>query len=322
MGKLVRLWRGEWLKEGDGAWNFNADPTDFGMRYVVGQGSPVLLSYQFPAWILGPLGRRSLPISVTKTADIPIKLSVREWFTELVLVVTIGAESVARFNFNRRDNFVIGRKRFVVDGSQDEYARREYQRLVVGRRMRCNRSILEEIFNEQEMMVLHRVDLEMDLADTLQEQADWRYESVAREVILVEDDDENMTDAQTSGGNDHAPNQDPSQLPLIQPPTAPSEMEALTEGEVHLHFLAASFEKFLGNETIRSQVPQPPQPVVAPGSGMSVSEKCQDQTTVVVTAKLGLTIDCGGMGAPGLQDVTPKNPNSSSDESGADGGFN
>ena len=64
MGKLVRLWRGEWLNEGDGAWNFNADPTDFGfgamirhnetyesllnvvrMRYVVGQGAPVLLSY-------------------------------------------------------------------------------------------------------------------------------------------------------------------------------------------------------------------------------------------------------------------------------------
>nr|VDD35608.1 unnamed protein product [Brassica oleracea] len=45
MGKLVRLWRGEWLNEGDGAWNFNADPTDFGMRYVVGQGTLVLLSY-------------------------------------------------------------------------------------------------------------------------------------------------------------------------------------------------------------------------------------------------------------------------------------
>ncbi|KAF3487233.1 hypothetical protein F2Q69_00052685 [Brassica cretica] len=63
-GKLVRLWRGEWLNEGDDAWNFNADPTDFGframirhnetyesllnvvrMRYVVGQGTPVLLSY-------------------------------------------------------------------------------------------------------------------------------------------------------------------------------------------------------------------------------------------------------------------------------------
>ncbi|CAN6870428.1 unnamed protein product [Brassica oleracea] len=186
MGKLVRLWRGEWLNEGDGAWNFNADPTDFGfgamirhnetyesllnvvrMRYVVGQGTLVLL--------------------------------VREWFTELVLVVTIGAESIARFHFNRRDNFVIGRKRFVVDGSQDEYARRECQRLVVGRRMTCNRSILEEIFNEQEMMVLHRVALEMDLADTLQEQADRRYEAVAREVILVEDNDENMTDAQTGG---------------------------------------------------------------------------------------------------------------------------
>ena len=96
------------------------------MRYVLGDRTPVALSYQFPSWILGPLGRRSVPISVTTTSDIPVMMSVREWFTELILVVTIGAERVARFHFNRRDNFVVGRKRFVVDGSQDSNARREY----------------------------------------------------------------------------------------------------------------------------------------------------------------------------------------------------
>lgn len=170
------------------------------MRYVVGQGTSVVLSYQFPSWILGPLGRWSVPISITTTADIPVMLSVREWFTKLVLIVIIGAESVARFHYNQRDNFVVGRKRYVVDGSQDEYARREFQSkcmdvyvvilsfccwykwlflkkfsgLVVGRRMTCSRSILEDIFNEHEMMVLHRVDLDMDLADRLQEQADRR----------------------------------------------------------------------------------------------------------------------------------------------------
>lgn len=30
MGKLVRLWRGVWNKEDNGAWNFHLDPTDFG----------------------------------------------------------------------------------------------------------------------------------------------------------------------------------------------------------------------------------------------------------------------------------------------------
>ncbi|KAG2314807.1 hypothetical protein Bca52824_017929 [Brassica carinata] len=72
-------------------------------------------------------------------------LLAREWFTELVLVVTIGAHSIARYHFNRRDNFVVGRKRFIVDGSQDEYARREYERLVVERRMRCSRTILKNL---------------------------------------------------------------------------------------------------------------------------------------------------------------------------------
>lgn len=50
--------------------------------------------------------------------------------------------------------------------------------LVVGERMTCSRAILEEIFNEQEMMVLHRVDLEMYLADTLQRQTEQRFESM------------------------------------------------------------------------------------------------------------------------------------------------
>lgn len=48
---------------------------------------------------------------------------------------------------------------------------------------------------EQEMMVLHRVDLEMDLADSLQRQAERQYEAIAREVILVEDEDDEMDEA-------------------------------------------------------------------------------------------------------------------------------
>ncbi|CAF2069278.1 hypothetical protein HID58_040893 [Brassica napus] len=60
---------GEWNKEEDGAWNFHPDPTDFGfeamirdnetfeslmsivrMRYVVGERTPIVLSYQFSSW--------------------------------------------------------------------------------------------------------------------------------------------------------------------------------------------------------------------------------------------------------------------------------
>ncbi|KAL0815822.1 hypothetical protein Bca101_072266 [Brassica carinata] len=183
MSKLERLWRGIWNNDNDGAWNFHPDPTDFGFgamirhdetyeyllgivrtRYVLDERTPIFLSYQFPSWILGLLGRRSVPISVTTTADIPVMMSVREWFTE----------SVARFHYNRRDNFVVGRKRFVVDRSQKAYTRREYEKLVEGERMTCSRAILEELFNEEEMMVLHRVDLEMYMSDRVQEQAERR----------------------------------------------------------------------------------------------------------------------------------------------------
>ncbi|KAL0875988.1 hypothetical protein Bca101_025693 [Brassica carinata] len=215
MGKLVRLCQGEWNKKTDGAWNFHPDQTDFcfgaiirdnetyqssegvvRMWYVLGERTPIVLSYQFPSWILGPLGRRSVPISITTTTDIPVMLRVREWFTELILVVNIGSESIARFHFNRRENFVVGRKSFVVDGTQNEYERREFEikacRWEEEDEMQQNHEILTI---EQEMMVLHRVDLEMDLADSLQRQAERQYEAIAREVILVEDEDDEMDEA-------------------------------------------------------------------------------------------------------------------------------
>nr|VDC88441.1 unnamed protein product [Brassica rapa] len=114
-------------------------------------------------------------------------------------------------------------------------------------------------------------------------------------------------------------------LEMEVPPavTVPDEThEAANAEPEHGNELLAAFEKFLASRGEGSQVPKPPQPVVAPVSGMSVNDICQDKTTVVVAAKLGITIDCGGVADPGPKDVTPKSQNSSSDESGADGGFN
>lgn len=56
--------------------------------------------------------------------------------------------------------------------------------LVLERRMKCSRAIPDEIFSEYEMMVLHRVSLEMDLADTLEEQS----------AKQARDDDDDMVD--------------------------------------------------------------------------------------------------------------------------------
>lgn len=64
--------------------------------------------------------------------------------------------------------------------------------------MTCSRAILEELFNEEEMMVLHRVDLEMYMSDRVQEQAERRYEAVAREIIMIEDEDDTMADPHVS----------------------------------------------------------------------------------------------------------------------------
>lgn len=60
--------------------------------------------------------------------------------------------------------------------------------------MRCSRAVLEEIFDKQEMMVLRRVDLEMYLADSRQQQAERHYEAIALEVIIIEDEDNSVTE--------------------------------------------------------------------------------------------------------------------------------
>lgn len=60
-------------------------------------------------------------------SNITTMLSVGEWFTELIMVVTVGAHSVVRYHFNRRDNFVVGNKMFIVDGSGDRGSGSDYE---------------------------------------------------------------------------------------------------------------------------------------------------------------------------------------------------
>lgn len=70
--------------------------------------------------------------------------------------------------------------------------------LVSGRRITCSMDVMEDVFDEQELMVLHRVNLEIELADTIQEQTEQRYEAIAREIIMIEDEDDTMAEYQVA----------------------------------------------------------------------------------------------------------------------------
>lgn len=142
----MRLWRGDWKKQPNGDWIFFEDPSDFGFGALIGEGetfeslmtivrmryqlantTPVVLSYQLPDHMLVQAGRRSPPITLSTTADVGVMLTVRDWYAEQTVNVTIGPQNVAMYHFHRRDNFVVRGRTFVVDGSSNEEGRNAFE---------------------------------------------------------------------------------------------------------------------------------------------------------------------------------------------------
>ncbi|KAL0662121.1 hypothetical protein Bca4012_098958 [Brassica carinata] len=127
MVRCVRLWRGEWKKNGEGEWDFLTDPKDYGYRLLVGKSAsyeavdqivrrryslsphtPLVISYRLPSWMLVPLGNKMQPTTISNTAQLSKLLNVRTWLEDLALLVTMGAKAVAEYQFLCRTNFTIG----------------------------------------------------------------------------------------------------------------------------------------------------------------------------------------------------------------------
>ncbi|KAJ4889033.1 Uncharacterized protein Rs2_28781 [Raphanus sativus] len=183
MGRVFRIWRGDWKKNAEEHWNFLPNHEDYGFtmwmdfpetfevidetvreNYMLGSATPVLVTYGMPDWMMFPSGP-SPPITVATTADLVALLSQRPHPAEITLLVTFGAKKVAEFNFLSRSDFTIGSSTYVVGSAQDEIARARYESLVLGERLLISERVMSEIFGEQEMLLLHRVALEMSYAD-------------------------------------------------------------------------------------------------------------------------------------------------------------
>ncbi|CAH8319374.1 unnamed protein product [Eruca vesicaria subsp. sativa] len=212
MGRVFRIWRGDWKKNAQDQWYFVLNHEDYGFTmymdspetfpvidstlreyYMLTPVTHVLITYGMPSWMLLSSGP-SAPRTIASTSDLVDLISQRPPLIDSTLLCTIGAKSVAEFQFLTRSDFSIGFSTYVVGDGQDDIARARYEGLVLGERHLLSASVLTDIFGEEDMVIIHRVALEMAHADKTR-QSQTGYGVVQRMEIIQLDDDDEMVDS-------------------------------------------------------------------------------------------------------------------------------
>ncbi|KAL0723747.1 hypothetical protein Bca4012_038346 [Brassica carinata] len=156
--------------------------------------------------MLFPSGQMPL-ITITNTAELVSVMNRRPPLNDVTLLLTLGAKDVAEYQFLCRSDFSIGSTTYVVGDNQDERAKDTYESFVFGERLITCEAVMNEIYGEQEMLIFHRVALEMGYADrVLRPQAGVGVVN-GMEIIYLDDDDDMV---------------DQPRLPPISPSAAPS----------------------------------------------------------------------------------------------------
>ncbi|KAG2316777.1 hypothetical protein Bca52824_019899 [Brassica carinata] len=139
------MWRGEWRKNDSQYWHFVPEQTDSGLtlyleegegytsvemivrkHYGIGASTPMVITYGLPDWMVFPSGHTP-PLTIGNSTELVELMASRPWMVEFTLFVTLGAKGVAEYYFNRRSPFYIGSSFFVVDHTQDAFARASYE---------------------------------------------------------------------------------------------------------------------------------------------------------------------------------------------------
>lgn len=126
MGQLVKLVVGVWEQVGTGGWLFLEDPTErkyevmvhenqtyaslvdlVRTRYSVGVHTAVALTYEYPEWMNVPGDGSTPPGDIKEDGDVDLFMSIRLELPELRLMVTIGNDVVARYLFQKRDDYTV-----------------------------------------------------------------------------------------------------------------------------------------------------------------------------------------------------------------------
>ncbi|CAF2085879.1 BnaA06g20260D [Brassica napus] len=185
---VLRVIHGTWNLHQNGEWSFERKTNDLGFPAIV---------RTLPEWMLIPDGNKTPPITILETPDIQFMMAVRAWFADLTLCVTIGAEDVARYQFFCQADFNIGSSSYKFRNGNEDLSFEGF----LGEAVVASQAVLEEYFNDQEMMVNHRVHLEMEKAK-LDLENQRCYELVhGNEIIVIDDTDSDSDGTEPLGSN-------------------------------------------------------------------------------------------------------------------------
>ncbi|KAG2265634.1 hypothetical protein Bca52824_072713 [Brassica carinata] len=140
------------------------------------------MTYRLPELMLIPDGSKTPPITILQTLDVQVMMAVRAWFADLAL-----------FFFCRAD-FNIGSSSYKFGNGNEDPS-------FEGKAVVASQAVLEEYFNDQEMMVIHRVHLEME-KEKLELENQRSYELVyGNKIIVIDDTDSDGDGTEPLGSN-------------------------------------------------------------------------------------------------------------------------
>ncbi|KAL0855968.1 hypothetical protein Bca101_061121 [Brassica carinata] len=183
MGHLLQLRIGHWTKTDEGVWMFVADPGDV-EHYIVAKtnehidslkrlvqeefsiqvGTPMVLTYQLPQSMQLTHGPTSTPHTLLTSGDVEMMMSVQEWTNEVQLCVTHGSLRVAKYQFLCRSPFTFGDETYLAEGITEEQHLSSINALVGDDEIDCNRLMLQEIFTEENLVIVYHFSMEVDKA--------------------------------------------------------------------------------------------------------------------------------------------------------------
>ncbi|KAL0716627.1 hypothetical protein Bca4012_065949 [Brassica carinata] len=207
--QVLRIIHGTWNLNQNGEWSSERKPNDIGFPALVRSlenfesleqivrslynlriTTPTTMTYRLPEWMLVPDGNRTPPTTILRTPDVDVMMAVRVLFAELTLCVTLGPEDVARFQFMCRTNFNIGAFSYVFGKGNGDLSFEAF----LGETVVASQSLLEQYFNDQEMLVIHRVHLEMEKAKLNLENQKTMEVFHDKQIILIDDDSHSEVD--------------------------------------------------------------------------------------------------------------------------------
>ncbi|CAF1963276.1 unnamed protein product [Brassica napus] len=214
--QVLRVIHGAWNLHQNGEWSFERKTNDLGFPAIVRTSetfdslermvrslynlaieTPISMTYRLPEWMLIPDGNNTPPNTILETPDVQVMMAVRAWFADLTLCVTIGAEDVARSQFFCRADFNIGSSSYKFGNGNEDPSFEGF----LGEAVVASQAVLEEYFNDQEMMVIHRVHLEMEKAKLDLENQQCYQLVHGNEIIVIDDTDSDSDGTEPLGTN-------------------------------------------------------------------------------------------------------------------------